>query len=284
LIVVASVCLGILVVWELYQKSPIVDVRLFGNFNFATSSIMMFVVGGMSFATTVLVPQFLQANMGYTAESAGMVLSAAGFVLLAALPFIGMLAGRFQGRYLIATGWLLLTCSMYLSTKRIDLLISFNSATLLRIAQYAPLGLVFIPTTAAAYFGVPKEKNNAVAGLVNFMRNIGASVGTSVVTTVLARRNQFHQERIGSNLTGDNPTFRSTINGLTHQLQQSGMSAHDAANGAYGRVYQSLQLQASTLSYIDTFWLLTLAAGAMFCMTFVLKKNDPRGGEKVIAH
>jgi hypothetical protein len=55
-------------------------------------------------------------------------------------------------------------------------------------------------------------------------------------------------------------------------------------NGAYGRVYQSLQLQASTLSYIDTFWLLTLAAGTMFCMTFFLRKNDPRGGEKVIAH
>src|SRR5208282_634214 len=258
---------------------PIVDVRLFGNFNFATSSVMMFVVGGMSFATTVLVPQFLQANMGYTAESAGMVLSAAGFVLLGALPFIGMLAGRFQGRYLIATGWLLLTCSMWLSTMRIDLLISFSSATLLRIAQYAPLGLVFIPTTAAAYFGMPKEKNNAVAGLVNFMRNIGASVGTSVVTTVLARRNQFHQERVGSHLTGDNAIFRSTINGLTHQLQQSGLSAHDAANGAYGRVYQALQLQASTLSYIDTFWLLTLAAGSMFCLTFFLRGNDPRGGE-----
>ncbi len=284
LTVVAGVCLTVLVIWELYQKNPIVDVRLFGNFNFATSSTMMFVVGGMSFATTVLVPQFLQVNMGYTAESAGMVLSAAGFVLLAALPFIGMLAGRYQGRYLIATGWFLLTISMYLSTKRLDLLISFNSATLLRIAQYAPLGLVFIPTTAAAYYGVPREKNNAVAGLVNFMRNIGASVGTSVVTTVLARRNQFHQERIGSHITGDNPTLRSTINGLTQQLQHSGMSAHDAVNGAYGRVYQSLQLQASTLSYIDTFWMLTIAAGTMFCLTFMLKSNDPRGGEKVIAH
>ena len=70
------------VIWELYQKNPIVDVRLFGHFNFTTSSMMMFVVGGMSFATTVLVPQFLQGNMGCMAESAGMVLSAAGFVLL----------------------------------------------------------------------------------------------------------------------------------------------------------------------------------------------------------
>jgi DHA2 family multidrug resistance protein len=246
--------------------------------------MMMFVVGAMSFATTVLVPQFLQVNLGYTAESAGMVLSAAGFVLLGALPFIGMLASRFQGRYLIATGWLLLTFSMWLSTRRIDLLISFSSATWLRIAQYAPLGLVFIPTTAAAYYGMPKDKSNAVAGLVNFMRNIGASVGTSVVTTVLARRNQFHQERLGSNLTSGNLVFRSTVNGIAKQLQQRGMSGHDAMGGAYGRIYQNLQVQASTLSYIDTFWLLTIAAGAMFCLTFFLKGNDPRGGEKVVAH
>jgi DHA2 family multidrug resistance protein len=116
------------------------------------------------------------------------------------------------------------------------------------------------------------------------MRNIGASVGTSVVTTMLARRNQFHQERLGSNITPSNPVFRSTLNGLAQQLRQGGLSTHDAMNGAYGRVYQTLQLQASTLSYIDTFWLLTLAAGAMFFMTFFLRKNDPRGGEKVIAH
>lgn len=284
LIAIASVCLVSLVVWEWFQKDPIVDVRLFTNFNFTTSSIMMFIVGGMSFATTVLVPQFLQANMGYTAEAAGMVLSAAGFVLLVELPFIGMLAGRFQGRYLIAAGWILLTGSMYLSTQRVDLLISFKSATLLRIAQYAPMGLVFIPTTAAAYYGMAKGKNNAIAGLVNFMRNIGSSVGTSVVTTVLARRNQFHQERLASHLTPSNPIFRSTVNGLAQQFQQSGSSTPDALTRAYGQVYQSLQLQASTLSYIDTFWLLTVAAAAMFCMTFVLKKNDPRGGEKIIAH
>jgi DHA2 family multidrug resistance protein len=131
---------------------------------------------------------------------------------------------------------------------------------------------------------MPRDKSNAVAGLVNFMRNIGASVGTSVVTTVLARRNQFHQERLGSHLTPDNLIFRGTVNGISKQLEQSGMSAHDALNGAYGQVYENLQRQASTLSYIDTFWLLTIAAGTMFCMTFVLKKNDPHGGEKVVAH
>lgn len=157
LIAIASVCLVSLVVWEWFQKDPIVDVRLFTNFNFTTSGIMMFIVGGMSFAT-------------------------------------------------------------------------------------------------------------------------------SVVTTVLARRNQFHQERLASHLTPTNPICRSTVDGLAQQFQQSGSSAPSALTRAYGQVYQSLQLQASTLSYIDTFWLLTVAAAAMFCMTFVLKKNDPRGGEKVIDH
>jgi DHA2 family multidrug resistance protein len=284
LIIVASICLVALVIWELYQKEPIVDVRLFASFNFTTSSIMMFIVGGMSFATTVLMPQFLQANLGYTAEAAGMVLSAAGFVLLCELPFVGMLAGRFPGKYLIAVGWALLTVSMYLSTQRVDLLISFQSATLLRITQYAPMGLVFIPTTAAAYYGMAKEKNNAIAGLINFMRNIGSSVGTSVVTTVLARRTQFHQVRLGSHMIPGSPAFSDTVAGLAQQLQQAGFSSADALKAAYARVYQSLQLQASTMSYIDTFWLLTVAAGAMLVMTFVLKKNDPRASEKVVAH
>src|ERR1700722_486195 len=90
LTVVAVTCLMSLVIYEWFQKEPIVDVRLFKNGNFATANTMMFMVGAISFASTVLMPQFLQANMGYTAESAGMVLSAAGFVLLGALPFIGM--------------------------------------------------------------------------------------------------------------------------------------------------------------------------------------------------
>jgi MFS transporter, DHA2 family, multidrug resistance protein len=111
------------------------------------------------------------------------------------LPLVGQLTTRIQARYLIGFGWLALTCTMFLSTKRIDLQLSFASATWLRILQYIPLGFVFIPSSTAAYIVIAAEKN-AVAGLVNFMRNIGSSVGTSVVTTLLARRSQFHQGRL----------------------------------------------------------------------------------------
>src|ERR1700694_1709665 len=108
----AGVSLTGLIVYEWFHKDPIVDVRLFKNRNFATANVMMFMVGAVSFATTVLMPQFLQSLMGYTAEKAGIVMSAAAMVLLMELPLVGQLTTRFQARRLIAFGWLALMCTM----------------------------------------------------------------------------------------------------------------------------------------------------------------------------
>jgi DHA2 family multidrug resistance protein len=281
--IIAVICLVALVVWELHTKEPIIDVRLFKNLNFATSSLMMFMVGAASFSTTVLMPQFLQSLMGYTAETAGMVLSAAAFLLLIELPIVGQLTGRIQARYLMAFGWAALTVSMFLSTQRIDLQISFASATWLRIAQYLPMGFIFIPATMVAYLGLPQEKSNAVAGLINFVRNMGSSVGTSAVTTVLARRAQFHQAMLASNTNLDNPAFRDSAASLAQQLQRAGV--YQPQTQAYSRLYGQVQNQAATLSYIDTFWILGIAAAVMFLLSFLLKKNNPRGPRaQVLAH
>ena len=193
LVVVATVCLIALVIWEWFQKAPIIDVRLFKNFNFASSNLMMFMLGVMLFSSLVLMPQFLQTLVGYTSELAGLALSAGGLVLLIEMPVMGQLTTKVQARYLIAFGWLSLSLAMLYSTKRLDLQISFNAAAGLRIVQVIGLGFLFVPITLAAYIGIAPEKNNAVAGLVNFMRNMGSSVGTSMVTTLIARRSQFHQ-------------------------------------------------------------------------------------------
>jgi DHA2 family multidrug resistance protein len=284
LAVIAGVCLVTLVIYEWRHNEPIVDVRLFQNGNFATSSMMLFMVGAISFASTVLMPQFLQTLLGYTAQKAGIVMSAAAVVLLMELPIVGQLTTRFQARHLIAVGWLALTCTMYLSTKRIDLQISFASATWLRILQYVPLGFIFIPSSTAAYNGIPGEKNNAVAGLVNFMRNIGSSVGTSVVTTLLARRSQFHQGRLTEHATSLSHNFESAISASAQQLVQGGMSSADAQKHALARFYAGLQAQATSLAYIDTYFVLALAAGLMFVLSFTLRRNNPRAAPKVAAH
>jgi DHA2 family multidrug resistance protein len=172
---------------------------------------------------------------------------------------------------------------MFFSTRRVDLEISFVSATWLRIAQYVPMGFIFIPATMVAYLGLPQEKSNAVAGLINFVRNIGASVGTSAVTTILARRAQVHQVMLASHTSLSNPLFRDSAASLAAQLRHAG--AGSAQTQAYSRIYRTVQNQASALSYIDTFWILGIATGIMFFLSFLLTKNNPRrAGAQATAH
>jgi DHA2 family multidrug resistance protein len=230
------------------------------------------------FSSLVLMPQFLQTLVGYTSQLAGLALSAGGLVLLIEMPIMGQLTTKIQARYLIAFGWLALSIAMFYSTKRIDLQISFSAATWLRIAQVIGLGFLFVPISLVAYIGIAPEKNNSVAGIINFMRNMGSSVGTSLVTTLIARRSQFHQSRLAEHARVDNPNFANTANGLAQHLAKSGIGKHEALIGAYARIYQSLQAQAASLAYIDTFMVLAVGAGIMFWLSFVLEKNDPGAG------
>jgi MFS transporter, DHA2 family, multidrug resistance protein len=156
------------------------------------------------------------------------------------------------------------------------LLISFSSATLLRIGQYLPMGFIFVPATAAAYIGIGDDKSNAVAGLVNFTRNMGSSVGTSIVTIMIVRRSQFHQATLVTRTSMGNTEFRRAMNGLVQQLTHGGLSVHAAQSQALARIYAAVQTQAAALAYIDTYWMLGIAAIIMFFLSFVLKKNDPR--------
>src|SRR5262249_60407586 len=121
LAVVAAVCLTALVIYSWRKDDPIVAVRLFRHANFSIASTIMFMVGALSFASTVLMPQFLQTQLGYTAQKAGLVLSVAAVFLLVELPIVGQLTTKIQARYLIATGYFLLACAMYFSTQRLSL-------------------------------------------------------------------------------------------------------------------------------------------------------------------
>jgi DHA2 family multidrug resistance protein len=278
LVIVSTLSLISLVIWEWYQKAPIIDVRMFKSFNFASANLMMFTLGILLFSALVLMPQFLQTLVGYTSQLAGLALSAGGLVLLFEMPVMGKLTTKVQARYLIACGWLALSIAMYYSTKRIDLAISFNAAVWLRIAQVIGLGFLFVPITLVAYVGIAPEKNNSVAGIINFMRNMGSSVGTSLVTTLIARRSQFHQEILSGFARPDNPNFQNTINGLTQHLAQSGLGVNEARGQAYARIYQEVQRHAASLAYIDTFMVLAVGAAIMFFLAFMLKRNDPGGG------
>src|SRR5712675_172480 len=282
LVVVAAVGLVSLVIWEWFQKEPIVDVRLFKVPNVAASNLMCLMLGMALFSSTVLMPQLLQTLMGYTAQKAGMVLSAGALVVLVVLPLVGKLATRFQARYLLAFGWITLAASMYISCKRIDLLMSFRSATVLRVWQYVPVAFLFVPLTLAGYVGLPAGKNNAAAGLMNFMRNIGQSVGTSAVTTLIARRSQYHQSVLAGYTAS--ARFHDATTALTMRLTTAGLSVHAAQQQAVARMYTLVQSQAAVLSHVEVYWLLAMASAVMFVGSFLLKSNEPGKRENVSVH
>jgi MFS transporter, DHA2 family, multidrug resistance protein len=281
LAVVSAAGLISLVIWEWRHKAPIIDVHLFKSFNFAAANLMMFTLGVLLFSSLVMMPQFLQTLMGYTAQSAGMVLSASGFIVLMQMPIIGQLTSKYPAKYIIAVGWLLLAIGMYVSTIRLDLQMSFRSAAVLRVIQGFGLGFLFVPITLAGYIGIPSEKANSVAGIINFMRNIGSSVGTSMVTTLLARRSQFHQMVLSGHTGGSDVALQNQVNALSRQLVHSGASQADAPKQAYGMIYQSMLAQSQTLAYIDTYMVLAIAASIMFLLAFIVRKNDPKAGGEV---
>ena len=281
LVAVSAVSFVLLVLWELHSEAPVIDVRMFESFNFAVASLMMFFLGVLLFSSLVMMPQFLQTLMGYTAQTAGLVLSGASLIILFEMPIVGQLTTKIPAKYIMAFGWFCLAFGMYYSTKGLNLQISFQSASRLRMVQAFGLGFLFVPISLGAYIGVPPEKGNSVSGLVNFMRNIGSSVGTSMVTTTLARRAQFHQSTLSYHATNYDPAFRDQLNGLIGQLSHAGATAPDAQAQAYGRLYQSLQVQAQTLAYIDTFKVLAVAAAVMFLLAFIVRKNDPATGGHV---
>jgi MFS transporter, DHA2 family, multidrug resistance protein len=158
LIVLATVCLISLAIWEWFHKTPIIDVHMFKNFNFASSSLMMFMFGILLFSSLVLMPQFLQTVLGYTSEIAGIALSAGGLAVLIEMPIMGQLTTKVQARRLIACGWLALAIAMYCSTQRIDLDLSFSAATWLRMVQVIGVGFFFAGYAGGLHRNRPRKK------------------------------------------------------------------------------------------------------------------------------
>ena len=282
LAVLAVVGLVSLVIWEWFYKHPVIDVRLYTSFNFLQANFMIFTLGVMLFASLVMMPLFLQSLVGYSAENAGLVLSGGGLLLLFMAPAIGFLSSKIQARYLIAFGWLALALAMYYSSRRLDLEISFRSAAILRAIQVFGLGCLFVPINLVSYVGMAPEKSSSVAGLINFMRNIGSSVGTSMVTTLIARRAQVHQVYLVANVIRGQRSFANAAAGLTNRVFASGVGSNTAVNKTYALIYRTVIGQATTLAYLDTFLILSIISAVMFVLSFTLKKND-LGGHRVMA-
>jgi DHA2 family multidrug resistance protein len=272
--VVFAVSLLILGWWELRADDPIMNLRLFKNKNFAVCCFLMLLVGGVLNSSTVLQPQFLQAQLGYTATSAGISLSLGGIVLLFVMPLAGIMIGKFPARNVIALGFAMFAVFYYYVAYHLDANISLGEASFLRVLQVLPIPFVFISVTTAAYMGLPREASNQVAGLVNFMRNVGGSILISLTNAEVTQRTLYHESVLQTGMTAVNPNYLSQVQTLTNYLGRS-LGPGSAAAAAAGRIYEALDAQAATLAYIDVFWLIAIATAFMVPLAFMLDKNDP---------
>ena len=279
--IAAFVTIALFIIWELRQDHPVLKLRLLTNPSFAAANILMFALGGMLFGTTVLIPQFLQMQMHWSATQAGMTLSAGGFVVLLILPIVGRVVGKIDARKLVAFGFLASGLALIHMTN-LYLGIDFVSASWFRALQSIGIAFLFVPINTLAYQGIANEDNNQVSGMVNLSRNMGGSVGISAVTTMLARRAQFHQHNLAWHLSSGDLPFARSASVLARRITVGGLSIFNGQAQAYGRMYRTLQGQAQVLAYIDTIQVFAIACLVMVPIAFIARRAKP--GEVHMGH
>jgi DHA2 family multidrug resistance protein len=280
IVILSLICAASLifvVIWEWRHKDPIIDLHLFRDRTFGISNFLMFMLGFALLGSTLLLPLFMQTLLGYTAEQAGLALMPGGLTIMLLLPLVGFLLSRYSPRWLLVFGLVMLSGSLFHMTS-FDLNIDFRTAAMARVFQAAGMAFLFVPINTAAYAFLPREKNNAASGLMNLARNIGGSVGISLVTTMLDRRTQVHMNDLSSHLSASNPAFQSMLHGATQAMRVHGASAAFATQQAYALIEGTVQRQATMLAYIDDFRLLGWAILAMIPMVFLMKRGRPGGG------
>lgn len=269
------------IIWELRHKDPVVDLRMLKNRNFAVATLAMFFLGFVLYSSTVLIPQFLQEMMGYTAELAGLALSPGGAVIMFMMPVVGFLVSRVNTKYLIAFGCTVSALALFVMAGW-DLQIDYSHAVRARMLQSFGLAFLFIPINVSAFAFVAKEKTNMGTGIINLARNVGASVGIATVTTLLERRTQYHQAQLMEHVNPLSNAYHNMIAGTQAKLLMAGSGVHEAASQAAGMVYGTVQRQALMLAFIDNFHMLGIVFFIVIPVLMLLKR--PPKGASAPAH
>jgi MFS transporter, DHA2 family, multidrug resistance protein len=239
------------IAWELRARSPLVNLKIFANRDFALGTAVMAVMGMVLYGTITLQPLFLQQLMGYSSLDSGLALSPRGIGAVFSMILVGKLIGKLDNRLLIGAGFLVLAFSAF-QFAYISLDITPADVTWPNVVMGLSLGLIFVPLNTAALGSLPQQLMGGGSGILNLMRNIGGSVGISIVTTMLARDAQFHHNRLVENLSPLNPVFQKYFYGVTGFFSQS-MDQVLAKQKALAALSGLLSQQATLLAYLDDF-------------------------------
>ena len=281
--ILAVIILVFFVFWEWNHVDPIVDLKLLKNRNFGTAVFLQLILGMVLFGSTVLIPQYLQTLLGYTAQLAGEVLSPAGLVMMVMMAVAGRTLGKSDPRLTVMLGYIAVAAGLYNLT-RLDLNASFGTVTFWRMLQVVGLPFIFIPISTLNYVGVPREKSNQISSLSNFARNIGGSAGTALLTTYLARSAQVNQNSLGANISEGSVAMNNYIRTFAAGINSTMSAAQPAAMAS---IYNQLIRQATMLAYKNAFAVLAFVLLILSPLVWIMRlppkrvKIDP---EQMAAH
>jgi MFS transporter, DHA2 family, multidrug resistance protein len=249
-------------------EAPFVPRYLFRDRNFVAGSLFIFIIGITYFAPLALLPNYLQDLMGYPILTAGFALAPRGFGTLVAMTVVGRLVGRLDTRVMLAIGLGLCAWAMWdmsgWNQNVSEWTVGFNG-----VIQGAGMGFLFVPLSVTALATLTPEQRTDGAGFFNLFRNIGQSMGTSVVSALLVSNTQVNNADITSYVTGVNRLFENpTIAHLWSPFTAAGRAALDAAIG----------VQAQIIAYIDDFKLLMILTLLALPLVFFFKKPPRRDG------
>jgi len=240
------------ILWLLVASNPIVNLTVFKDRNFSTGCVLIAAMGAILYASAVILPQFSQEVLGYTATLAGLVLSPGGVAVIFLIPIVGRLSKILQTRYIIMLGFTVMGFSMIYSsglTSNID----FDTLVKMRLFQTAALAFLFVPISTVTYITLPRRLNGDGAALFSMFRNVFGSIGISGSTALVAHETQVRQTYLSQWTSVGNAPFQSLVAAYQRTIESMGQTADVAHRLALTRVYQTFQQQSSILAYSDMF-------------------------------
>jgi MFS transporter, DHA2 family, multidrug resistance protein len=274
--ILAAVGIAGAVLWLLTAKKPIVNLHVFQDRNFAVSCGLIIGMSFILYGMAVLIPQFAQTTIGYTATWAGLVLAPGGVVVILLIPPVGRLMKVVQLRYLIAIGFALMVFASWFSGQLVPY-IDFHTMTLMRSLQTAGLGFLFVPISIMAYHSLPRSLGADGSALFVMFRNVSGSIGISLSTAMVTERTQARQAHLSTWLTPSNPNFNGMIAQSESALQALGRAPSTLHQQALGYAFQTLEHQSAVLAYADTFIYFAVLAAAMIPLAMFLSPVKDSG-------
>jgi MFS transporter, DHA2 family, multidrug resistance protein len=272
--VIMVVCLVGFVVSQLTREKTLVDLTVFKNRNFTFGCLLIFLFGAAIYSAVTLLPLYYQSLMDYSAWWAGLVVSPRGIGSIIAMPLVGILVSKLDTRILVSTGFAIFgTCSLIWGT--LTLQVAPWSMLWPIIISGFSLGLVFVPLSVTTFGDLPPQAVGNASGLYNLMRNIGGSIGISVVQTILARHQQLHQTELVQHLAQTSPVLQQNLSYFQSLFAQFA-NRTTAQQQAIGQIGQALGQQAELWSYIDDFRYMALACFCCVPLVWFVKRVKGR--------